>query len=113
MYEQTKTAPFMLGFVSHLGIYVGSRRKLNRVTSVGDLRFPADHSPGERWGGGRGSLERGRGRSSADESRANSRGSRESGGGSSSGGGGGVRGKLSASGGSSDGHRKVGIYTSP
>ena len=83
----------------------GGRRKLNRVTSVGDLRFPTtDNGSTERGGGGRvsGSLERGRGQSSADEGRAGSRGSShrgESGGGSSSGG--------SGTRGSSDGHRKV------
>ena len=96
-------------------VATGGRRKLNRVTSVGDLRFPSTENQrsGERVLGGRvsGSLERGRDRSSVDESRASSRGSshRESGGGSSSsgGGGGGVRKKLSMSGGSSEGHRKV------
>ena len=92
-------------------VATGSRKKLSRVTSVGDLRFPTDHSPEDKWGVGRvsGSSDRGRGRSSADESRASSRGSshKDSGGGSSSGGGGGPRIKLSMSGGSSEGHGKV------
>ena len=96
----------------------GSNKRLNRITSAGDVRY-AGYSSGEK---GRGSSsgekdrpkrsrdDRGRGRSSAEGSRASSRSSqRGSGGGSSSGGGGGGRVKLSASGssGGADGPRKV------
>ena len=103
---------------SHVYTYPGSRRKLGRMTSAGDVQC-VGYSSGERGRGSssgerdrsRSSGERRRGRSSTDGSRGSSRSSRrESGGGSSSGGGGRV--KLSMSGGSSgggNGHRKV-IY---
>ena len=90
-----------------------SRNKMSRITSAGDLYYTGDGSGRGSSSGERDRLreyqERGRRRSSADESQTSTRSSqRGSVGGSSSGGGGRLR--FSASGGSSggpDGHHKV------